>query len=130
MPSFQSILVIYVVLVLFGLYILYMYEPLSAHFLFSRLVALLRGSRAGNSGRACDVVEVKRSEVAGRPATRSKPDRDVSVQKPGPPTAGLLCICEPGVSVRSCRGLLAAAFSLPQTAECTIGQTPQVELPV
>ena len=37
MPSFQSILVIYLVLVLFGLYILYMYEPLSAHFLFSRL---------------------------------------------------------------------------------------------
>ena len=46
MPSFQSILVIYLVLVLFGLYILYMYEPLSAHFLFSRLFWPIRLSGA------------------------------------------------------------------------------------
>ena len=37
MPSFQSIIVVYVVLALFGFYILYMYEPISVHFLLSRL---------------------------------------------------------------------------------------------
>jgi hypothetical protein len=38
MPSvLQSILIIYVVLVLFGFYLLYMYEPISVHWLFSRL---------------------------------------------------------------------------------------------
>ena len=37
MPSFQSILAVYVVLVLFGFYLLYMYDPLSVHFLLTRL---------------------------------------------------------------------------------------------
>ena len=38
MPSvLQTILIIYVVLALFGFYLLYMYEPISVHLLFSRL---------------------------------------------------------------------------------------------
>jgi hypothetical protein len=38
MPSvLQPILIIYVVLVLFGFYLVYMYEPISVHWLFSRL---------------------------------------------------------------------------------------------
>jgi len=38
MPNiFQAILIVYVVLVLFGFYLVYMYEPVSVHLLFSRL---------------------------------------------------------------------------------------------
>lgn len=37
MPSLQSIIIVYVVLVLFGFYILYMYDPISVHLLLSRL---------------------------------------------------------------------------------------------
>lgn len=37
MPKLSSLLLVYVVLVLFGLYIVYMYEPVSVHRLFSRL---------------------------------------------------------------------------------------------
>jgi hypothetical protein len=35
--SFRGILVLYIVLVLFGFYILYMFEPVSMHLLLSRL---------------------------------------------------------------------------------------------
>ena len=37
MPSLESIIFVYVVFVLFGFYILYMYDPVSVHLLFSRL---------------------------------------------------------------------------------------------
>jgi hypothetical protein len=37
MPSLESVILVYVVLALFGFYLLYMYEPISVHFLFARL---------------------------------------------------------------------------------------------
>ncbi len=33
----QTIIIVYLVVVLFGFYLLYMYEPISVHWLFSRL---------------------------------------------------------------------------------------------
>lgn len=36
-PSVEMIIVVYVVLALFGFYVLYMYEPVSVHRLFSWL---------------------------------------------------------------------------------------------
>jgi hypothetical protein len=37
MPSFPWIVITYFVFVLFGLYLFYMYEPISTHYLFSRI---------------------------------------------------------------------------------------------
>ncbi len=37
MPAFPWIVITYFVFVLFGFYLLYMYEPISTHYLFSRI---------------------------------------------------------------------------------------------
>jgi hypothetical protein len=37
MPAFHWIVITYVVFVLFGFYLLYMYEPITTHYLFSRI---------------------------------------------------------------------------------------------
>jgi hypothetical protein len=37
MPAFHWIIIVYVVFVLFGFYLLYMYEPITTHWLFSRI---------------------------------------------------------------------------------------------
>jgi hypothetical protein len=37
MPAFPWIVITYFVFVLFGFYLLYMYEPITTHYLFSRI---------------------------------------------------------------------------------------------
>jgi hypothetical protein len=37
MPAFHWIIITYVVFVLFGFYLLYMYEPVTTHYVFSRI---------------------------------------------------------------------------------------------
>jgi hypothetical protein len=37
MPAFPWIVITYFVFVLFGFYLFYMYEPISTHYLFSRI---------------------------------------------------------------------------------------------